>query len=169
MAAYDDLNNTNWLDDVMWADSSFVNPISANSDHEKPEMVAVGVNVTSVGSGDVIQEHPGTSHATPQVAGLAALLINCNSLLGTWSEAMRAFIMASASATHNIEGNSIIINNQGDLRDGAGAINADYADQIAQKRGTASGICYSSCWWGDSITNTGFPSHLFGKGFSHPP
>lgn len=155
VGAYDDLNNTNWLDDIMWADSSYVNPISANSDREKPEIVAVGVNVTSVGMGDVIHTFPGTSHAAPQVAGLAALLVDRNSSLGTWPESMRAIIMTSA--THNIEGSSIIITNQGDLKDGAGAINADYANQIAQIRGTASGICYSSCWWGEDITNTGFP------------
>lgn len=155
VGAYDDLNNTNWSDDLMWADSSYINPVSANSDREKPEIVAVGVNVTAVGVGDVSLERSGTSHAAPQVAGLAALLVDRNLSLGVWPEAMRAVIMASA--THNIDGPSVIVRNQGDLKDGAGAINADYADQIAQLQGSASGICYSSCWWGNSINNSGFP------------
>jgi hypothetical protein len=93
--------------------------------------------------------------AAPQVAGLAALLINRNSSLNIWPEAQRAIIMASA--THNIEGPSIIVRGQGDLRDGAGAINADLADRAAQVRGTASNPCNSSCWWGESISNSGFP------------
>lgn len=155
VGAYDDINNTNWSDDLMWADSSYINPVSAHNDREKPEVVAVGVNVTAVGVGDVPVERSGTSHAAPQVGGLAALLINRNSSLGIWPEAMHAIIMASA--THNIEGPSIIVRGQGDLKDGAGAINADFADQIAQIRGTASNTCYSSCWWGESISNTGFP------------
>ncbi len=67
----------------------------------------------------------------------------------------RAIIMASA--THDIEGPPIIVRGQGDLKDGAGAINADLADRVAQHRGSATGPCYVSCWWGESITNSNFP------------
>lgn len=155
VGAADDNNNADWSDDRMWSDSAYVNPTSPHNDREKPEVVAVGANVTAVGVNNVPQTRSGTSHAAPQVAGLAALLVDRNSSLSIWPEATRAIIMASA--THNIEGPSIIVRGQGDLRDGAGAVNADLADRVAQTRGSESGTCYSSCWWGHSITNSGFP------------
>jgi hypothetical protein len=89
------------------------------------------------------------------VAGLVALLIHRNPALSYWPEAAKAIIMASA--THNIEGPSIIVRGQGDLRDGAGAINAALADTVARLRGSATGTCYTSCWWGHFITNSDFP------------
>jgi len=155
VGASDDNNTVSWVDDQMWASSAYINPVSPHNNREKPEVVAVGANVTAVGVNNVPRTRSGTSHATPQVSGLAALLINRDSDLNHWPEATRAIIMASA--THNIEGPSIIVRNQGDLRDGAGAINADLADRVAQHRGSITGPCYVSCWWGESITNSNFP------------
>jgi hypothetical protein len=96
----------------------------------------------------------GTSLAAPQVAGLAALLIDRNSELASWPEASRAIIMASA--THNIEGPRIIVRGQGDLKDGAGAIRADLADTTAQTRMLTTDPCYSLLV-GIPISNTDFP------------
>lgn len=155
VGAYNDNNNLNWGDDQMRPASAYINPTNPNGDREKPEVVAVGGDVTALEIGNAIRTESGTSLAAPQVAGLAALLINRNSSLGVWPEAMRAIIMASAN--HNIEGPSIIVRGQGDLKDGAGAINADLADRAAQVRGTVSTPCNSSCWWGESISNSGFP------------
>ncbi len=150
-----DSGTTSWSDDQMWGPSAFVNPVSTHNDREKPEVVTVGASVRAVGVGDVPRTRSGTSHAAPQVAGLAALLIDRNSSLEIWPEATRAIIMASA--THNIEGPSIIVKGQGDLRDGAGAINADLADQVARLRGSTTTTCYASCWWATYITNVNFP------------
>jgi len=150
----EDQNNTNWADDIMRISSAYINPVSAHNDREKPEVVTVGTNVKAIVNNSPL-EMSGTSMAAPQVAGLAALLINRNSSLNIWPEAQRAIIMASTN--HNIEGPSIIVRGQGDLKDGAGAINADLADQAAQVRGAASTPCSSSCWWGDSIPNSSFP------------
>ncbi len=155
VGAYSDNNNTNWSDDQIWIDSAYINPVSARNDREKPEVVAVGVSITAVGVNNVPVTRDGTSHAAPQVAGLGALLISRNSALNSWPEAMRAIMMASA--THNIEGTSIIVRGQGDLKDGAGAINADLADKAAQVRGISTSACNASCWWGDSIPNSSFP------------
>jgi subtilisin family serine protease len=158
IGAYDDKNNTDWRDDEMWASSAYVNPCGepgiCTGRREKPEVVAVGTNVTALGMNDVPRTESGTSLATPQVAGLAALLVERNSSLRFWPEAIRAIIMASA--IHNIEGPSIIrFYLDDDLRDGAGAINAAMADDIAQKRANLTETCYSSCWWGYS-TGTNF-------------
>ncbi len=152
----EDGGDATWSNDQMWAGSAYTNPVSLHNDREKPEVVAVGADVTVLGNNDAIYyDLDGTSMAAPQVSGLAALLVDRNSSLSIWPEASRAIIMASA--THNIEGASIIVRGQGDLRDGAGAINADLADRVAQTRGSETGTCYSSCWWGHSITNSGFP------------
>jgi hypothetical protein len=150
-----DASTPSWSDDQMWQFSAFVNPLSTHGDREKPEIVAVGASVRAVGVGNVARTRPGTSFAAPQVAGLTALLIDRNQSLAIWPEATKAIIMASA--THNIEGPSIIVYDQGDLRDGAGAINASLADTIAQSRGSDTSTCYDSCWWGDEITNSSFP------------
>lgn len=155
VGATDDNSTVSWSDDQMWGPSAFVNPVSTHNDREKPEVVAVGASVRAVGVGDVPRTRSGTSFAAPQVAGLAALLVDRDSSLSIWPEATKAIIMASA--THNIEGPPIIVGGQGDLRDGAGAINADLADRIAQSRGSATGTCYDSCWWGHSISNSDFP------------
>lgn len=150
-----DNNNGNWADDQMYPSSAYTNPVSAHNDREKPEVVAVGADVTILSNNNAVVSRWGTSYAAPQVAGLAALLISRNSSLNTWPEAQRAIIMASA--THNIEGPSIIVRGQGDLKDGAGAINADLADKAAQVRGTSASACNASCWWGDYISNSNFP------------
>ena len=151
VGAYDDHNTADWSDDTMWSDSSYVNPTSPNSDREKPEVVASGVSITAIVN-YALDTSPGTSHTAPQVAGLAALLINRNYELQAWPEVLRAIIMASA--THNIEGPTIIDRYHGDLRDGAGAINADEADKVAQVRGDSGSDCNSSCWWSDSISQS---------------
>ncbi len=76
VGAYDDNNTPSWSGDQMWADSAYINPISTYNDREKPEVVAVGANVRAVGFNNVPLTRSRTSHATPQVAGLAALLIH---------------------------------------------------------------------------------------------
>ncbi len=156
VGATDDNNTADWSDDRMWSYSAYVNPTSPHNDREKPEVVAVGANVTAVGVNNVPQTHSGTSYAAPQVAGLVALLIHRNDALSYWPEATKAIIMASA--IHNITGPTIIVRNQGDLLDGAGAINAALADIVAQTRNfSEANPCTVSCWWGISITNSNFP------------
>jgi hypothetical protein len=155
VGAIDDNNNPNWPEDRMWSDSAYVNPVSPHNDREKPEVVAVGANVTALGVGNVPQTGSGTSHAAPQVAGLVALLIHRNAALNYWPEAAKAIIMASA--THNITGPTTILLGQGDLRDGAGAINAALADNVAQLRADDTTTCYVPCWWGCSVDNNNFP------------
>jgi len=157
VGATDDNDDPDWSDDQMWASSAYINPVSLHSDREKPEVVAAGVDIVSLGIGGTISPPTsGTSHAAPQVAGLVALLNDRNASLRSWPEAAKAIIMASA--THNIIGPTIIVRNQGDLHDGAGAINAALADTVAQTRNFSDvDPCSTSCWWGVSINNSSFP------------
>ncbi len=159
VGAYDDHNNSNWSDDEMADFSTWHNPDSPNDDHEKPEVVAPGVEIVGIGlNGQLVTDpnlNSGTSFAAPQVTGLAALLIDRYWSLNVWPEASRAIIMASA--VHNIEGPSGILSGQ-DLKDGAGGIDAALADITAQTRWTsATSPCTGPCWWGFSINNSSFP------------
>lgn len=127
--------NANWSDDVMWDCSSYENPTTGV---EKPEVVAVANNTTTTAS------DRGTSASAPHVAGLAALLMERNGTLKNLPTAVKAIIMASA--VHNIEGSQRLSD-----KDGAGAIDASLADQIAQTAG-GSGTCNTPCWWSVNTT-----------------
>jgi len=162
VGAYDDKDNSNWSDDAMMDTSSYLNP---SGDREKPEVVAPGVNIVSIGlNGNLITDlnlNGGTSFAAPQVAGLAVLLIQRNPSLRSVPEALRAIVMASA--VHNIQGPSNIPAGQ-ELRDGAGGIDAALADAVA-----GNGItnfdnvtpCNSPCWWALYISETNFPVNTY--------
>ena len=152
IGGFNNQNSGAWADDVMYQSSSWRNPYSANADREKPEVVAVGENLSIWGYNNiVVTNSKGTSLASPQVAGLGALMANANSELTTWPEASRAIIMASA--VHNIEGSTRIT--QGvDIKDGTGAIVGDQAVAAAKTRADQNVACERSCWWGESLYGT---------------
>lgn len=125
-----DSQNAYWADDdfaegsyIPDIDSAYLNPISNRGDREKPEVVAPAWSISAhaVNSSDVrvIRISSGTSLAAPQVAGLAALLLQRNAALVNSATALRSIIMASA--IHNVDGPSDIITGL-DLKDGAGGI-----------------------------------------------
>jgi len=157
VGAYDTRGNNNWSDDIMSNTSLWQNPASSNGDREKPEVVAPGVNLTLIGRNGQTETVSGTSFSTPQVGGMAALMIHRNPQIASWPEATRAAIMASA--THNIEGTPGIVRFT-DSKDGAGAINADLADTVATLRGvipsTTSNACIRECWWAEGINSSSF-------------
>jgi hypothetical protein len=139
--------------------SARLNPASDHGDREKPEVVAPAVNIRTISAGYTTEEVSGTSYSVPQVAGLGALLVHRNSSLSSWPEASRAIIMASA--THNITGPTNISPGQ-DLYDGAGAINALFADNAAQTRNYSStDPCVGSCWWGESTSGLAQGNYMY--------
>lgn len=85
VGAYNDFNNTNWEDDVIYPFSVYQNPCVISDDcqgREKPEVVASGANIDSIGVDNLLNLGiSGTSLVAPQVAGLAALLIDREPLL----------------------------------------------------------------------------------------
>jgi hypothetical protein len=129
---FDDLNTVSWTGDVMNSCSSWRDPISTRGDREKPEVSAPGTNINStttafpwtgaIGSG--------TSYAAPMYTGLAALMMQRNSALRVWPEGVRTIAMVSS--IHNIEGATRLSE-----FDGAGAMVANRADDIAALRTTS--------------------------------
>jgi hypothetical protein len=124
---FDDKNTVGWSGDTMDSTSSWRDPISTHSDREKPEVAAPGANInsTTTSSPWTGATGSGTSYAAPMVTGVSALLIQRNSGLSAWPEAIKAILMATA--VHNIEGATRLSE-----YDGAGGIVADRADDVAR-------------------------------------
>lgn len=155
VGGYNPLNDTAWGNDTNVV-SPFWNPASPNGDREKPEVVAPSVNIDGIGvNGVMVAPDSGTSYATPQVSGMAALMIQRNPALRTAPNALRAIILASAS--HNITGPNGPVAGVDDL-DGAGGINADLADLLAATQGSstldAAHACVGPCWWKTTILDS---------------
>ncbi len=127
-----DGNTSSWSDDEINFGGSHVNP---GTGVEKPEVAAPGTNINTIAGAST-----GTSFATPQVSGLAALMMEQNGDLRGWPSAVKAIIMASA--VHNVEGDRTL-----STRDGAGSINAAMAVHTADNRATGN-ECFNTCWWG---------------------
>jgi len=159
---YDDNNSPEWNDDTMWSGSSFLNPPAGDihNDREKPEVVAPAVGIWSYLNGSLSLSGNGTSLAAPQVAGLSALLQNRDSELSACQSPRKPSSWLLQHIT-----SSTIYNSQvsgyayEDLKDGAGGINADLADQVAQTKGYDPADCYSSCWWAERFTDSDFSDY----------
>lgn len=131
---YDDKNTVANSDDVMSGSSCYGNPYSVYGDRQKPEIAAPGVGIITtdcVNSSTCMKAAPGssgTSFSAPHVTGCAALLMQYNSALRDWPEAIRAILMASAVT--NIEGSTRLSD-----QDGAGGIECDSAHDILNATG----------------------------------
>jgi hypothetical protein len=150
VGSFDDADTADWDDDTMSSFSCYKDPASPHSDREKPEVAAVGEAITTTCSpfwtgADICPlSDPGTSFAAPAVAGQAALLMQRNSYLTDWPEAIRAIIMASA--INNIEGNSRLSE-----YDGAGGVDVYMADTVVKNN-----------WWAvDNLTESSFDGNNY--------
>jgi len=150
VGAYGDQNNSDWSDDSMWSDSTYINPFG---DREKPEVAAPGADVEGISRNSILAVRSGTSLAAPQVAGLADLLIQRSSrLLRDFPMAVKAIIMAAAM--HNIEGDSRLSD-----RDGAGGIDAALAEKAAgDSHPTDAIVCTGPCWWNVEFNDQALPN-----------
>ncbi|MGE3840165.1 MAG: S8 family serine peptidase [Vicinamibacterales bacterium] len=137
VGGYDDRNTVAWEDDIMDDCSSYVNPSSTNGDREKPEVVAPSMNVQStLVNGTVGNAGSGTSWASAEITGVAALLMQRAPTLQFWPEAVKAILMATA--IHNIEGDRRL----SDL-DGTGGVSVDRADDVVRgARGGWDGVTF---------------------------
>ncbi len=120
----DDKGTTSFYDDTIYNCSSFRNPTSSHGDRELPYMVAPAVQVDSAG---LVTD--GTSLAAPQVAGTVALVEARGSGFGPWPEMKRAVMLASSY--RNVDGAAFTTLPSGDMKDGAGLLDAASAVQLA--------------------------------------
>lgn len=141
----DDKNTVGRSDDTMFCDSSSIDPISANSDREKPEVAAPGTSIDLPNTSGGFSPQTGTSFAAPMVTGTAALMMGANNQMRTWPEVVKAAIMVTA--TTNIEGDQRL----SDL-DGAGGINARRAVDVVRANGPS-----NSDWQGVSASCSSLP------------
>ena len=150
VGGFDNKNSPSWVDDEMYGGSNWKNPISPHSDREKPELVAVGQGLDLWGWNNSQWMVTGTSVASPQVTGLAALLANAWGNLLAQPEAARAILIASS--IHNIEGSTRLTMTV-DVRDGVGAIAGNHALETALNQSPSQATCHASCWWGQALVN----------------
>lgn len=135
VGAYDDKNTIGWSDDSM---ASYSGYIDGNNLMQKPEVVAPGSNIITLKNAYPYYANmgSGTSYATPMVTGEIANIMQRNTILRRWPEAVKAIVMASA--LHNIEASSVLSD-----KDGAGGITVDRADNITRgNNGTWGAINY---------------------------
>jgi len=132
---FDDRNTVAWSDDTMDSCSSWKDPTSTHGDREKPEVSAPGANITSttVASPWIGGIGSGTSYAAPMITGVAALMMQRNTSLQLWPEAVKAILMVTA--VHNIEGVARLSE-----FDGTGGTVADRADAVAAARRTTGSL-----------------------------
>jgi hypothetical protein len=154
---FNDLNSVSWAGDPMDATSAWINPASSVGDREKPELAAPGTNVTTTSGSSpwiftpaISGARYGTSLAAPHVTGVSALMMHRNSSLSIWPEAVKSVLMATA--VHNVEGGSAMSS-----RDGAGAIVATQADDVARNIDGRWGAIGYSCASPTTMTLTTMP------------
>jgi hypothetical protein len=132
---FDDRGTSAWSGEVMWPTSSWRNP---STGVESPQVAAPGARIRALScDGGTNYEGSGTSFSAPIVAGTAALMQATRPVLGSYPEAMRAILMATA--WHNIEGAAALSS-----RDGAGGIDAKAAFSVSYRTGShAFGTLYN--------------------------
>ncbi|MBN2559954.1 MAG: S8 family peptidase [Phycisphaerae bacterium] len=144
---FNDRGTIDTSDDSMHSSSSYKDPESTYGDREKPEIAAPGTNITTTSGSSpwVADMGIGTSYSAPMVSGTAALLMQRESALTTWPEAVKAILMATA--VNNIEGAERLSD-----KDGAGGLRADLADDVARRIdghnwGATSYDCSKPAYW----------------------
>jgi hypothetical protein len=153
-----DHGTADWADDTMFYvpgqtpdyGSSYRDPGSPHGDRQKPEVAAPAQDITALGLHNNPLTSSGTSLAAPQVAGLAALLMQRNAQLADQPTAVKAILMASA--VHNVEGYGRLSD-----EDGAGSIDAALAGNVAQYRAGDGVDCSGPSWWAIG-TQSNYPS-----------
>lgn len=141
VGAFDDKGSWLWAGDTMSTFTSFVDPISTHSDREKPEISAPGTGIQStltawpwIGN---FGSTNGTSYSSPMVCGSAVQMMQRNTVLQSWPEAVKAILMASA--THDVEPPARLSE-----KEGAGSLVGIYADQIVRRvSGNWGGVSYT--------------------------
>jgi hypothetical protein len=115
-------------EDVIYSDSTFLNPMSSRGDRELPEIVAKSVNIKVLD----LPEADGTSFAAPAVAGSAALIQQKDSILKSWPEGCRAILLASARSMETTWWDNV--SRSVDIKTGSGGLDVLEAINITDFR-----------------------------------
>jgi hypothetical protein len=119
----DDNETAARADDTLYTSTSSLNP--TYTDRELPTISAPGVNIETA-SGTVAS---GTSASTFMCTGAAAQILEKNTSLQYWPEAIRAIMICGAD--ENIDGPRLDLTDNVDDKDGAGEINVEKSVSIA--------------------------------------
>lgn len=126
-------------------------------DWELPNVVAPSKDQATDGQTDF---DTGTSISSAQVAGVAAQMMQANSTLVTWGEAVRAIMMCTAN--RDVDGGRFSWNDTVDDKDGAGEVNAQLAVSLAATSGVApDNLALERGWDGRSLTTTLNPEQSY--------
>lgn len=125
VGAFNDAGSTAWSGESMASFSSWQNP---STGVETPQVAGPGVSVSMLTCASPWTGYTasGTSFSSPITAGAAALVVAKSAALGSWPEAVRAILMATA--WHNIEGAARLSS-----RDGAGGVDALAAFRVTAR------------------------------------
>lgn len=110
-----DAESAGRTDDTLYSDTSSLNP--AYSDRELPMLAAPGVGIQTA-SGTY---STGTSASAFMCTGAAAQILEKNSALASWPEAVRAIMICGAD--ENVDGVRLDLMDAVDDKDGAGELN----------------------------------------------
>lgn len=141
----------NRCNDTMGSTSSYKNPTSPHSDRELPPLATVGSDHALLGT-----TLGGTSAATPATAGIAAVVMQANTALMKWPEAMRAILLATATY-QKADGANWGLGSEG--KDGTGLTNAKLAAEAGVLRWNGNAV-YASHDYG-LLTNTKFSNGAY--------
>jgi subtilisin family serine protease len=159
VGGYDTKGTADWIDDVLYAKTTYKNPIAGYtlagtpiiSDRELPELVAPAVDISSAyaprsttsGTVDFYDStgRNGTSMSAPLVAAAAALLMKEKPFLQYWPEPLKATLMATAVNPIWIANNQTLVVPKfsggntgvyyaGDLKHGVGGLSGLGAKEI---------------------------------------
>jgi hypothetical protein len=145
-------------DDTIAAFSSWRNHTTPSGDRELPEIVAPGQNVTVTGTAV-----SGTSFAAPIVAGTLACMVERNTNLAGWPEALKAIVMAAADC--NVSGVLLNLTDSIDDRDGVGEVNTARAVTLSDPANYRNPGA-AAATWGHAYGYMHFTSNFKGNVFN---
>lgn len=148
-----DCGDTNRLTDKIWCGARDINV----DGRELPHLVAPAKNVDADGVSGT-----GTSCAAPQVAGVAAQLLEKDSLLNSWPEALRSVLMVGAD--ENVDGVRLSLVDGVDDRDGVGELNAMMSVAVAGNRRVPGSAPSQFGYHSGTITQASTPAGTFVAG-----
>lgn len=126
-----DVESTGRTDDTLYTGTSSLNP--AYTDRELPMLAAPGVSIETASG----YYNTGTSASAFMCTGAAAQILEKNSALASWPEAVRAIMICGAD--ENVDSVRLDLTDAVDDKDGAGELNVAMSVSIADSANKVNG------------------------------